>query len=78
MVQRGHRRTNGFHALARPPRLFKFLDCLIDTDPYSVYNLLSVLFVPPMSWSMVTAVIGEKEQTLGEDSTVEIRPGAGL
>lgn len=78
MLQRGYRRTNGFHALARPPRLFKLLDCLIDTDPYSVYDLFGVLFVPPMSWSMVNAVISEKEQTLVGDNTVEIRPGAGL
>jgi len=60
MLQSGHRRTDGFHALARPPCRFKLLDSLIDADPYGVYNLLGVVLVPPMSLSVVTTVISEK------------------
>ena len=57
VLQKKHRRTDGFHALARPPRRFKFLDCLINADPYSVYNFLGVVLVPPMSWSVSDVVV---------------------
>lgn len=35
-----------------------------------------MVLVPPMSWSFVVAVIREKQETLGEDNTVEIRADA--